>query len=41
MGSVYLPPKDVARLTLKPLNYIYLLLHKSNRFIRIEMGFTV
>jgi len=31
-------PKDVARLTLKPINYIYLLLHKSKRFIRIEKG---
>jgi len=37
-GLSVFTPKDVARLTLKPINYIYLLLHKSKRFIRIEKG---
>ena len=37
-GLSVFTPKDVARLTSKPINYIYLLLHKSKRFIRIEKG---
>jgi len=31
-------PKDVARLTLKPINYVYLMLHKNKRLVRIEKG---
>lgn len=30
--------KDVARLTGKPINYVYLLLSKSKRFVRVQNG---
>ncbi len=37
-GLSIFTPKDVARLTGKRLNYIYLILSKSNRFVRIQNG---